>query len=645
MSASGPSTIVNSGTIKSVATSGTGMWLDGGATGFNSGTVITGPSGTGVFMGTNNTFTNNGSISGGQTALALIGSNNTFVNNGTMKGTDAGGASFGSLGTAGNTITNNGTLDGTIILPFGANNLLINNGLVTITNPLTPVGGFNFIFNGTLTQSASGTLALRVTASGAIDNFTAASMNLNGKLGAVVQPGLYANSTTYKGALAAIDAINGSFATTVALAAGTTVPLAFFTVTPTYNGTTIDITLNRLGFGAVAGESQNERAVGNALNAIYSTTLTGKAATFFTTLLQSTSVKVLDELSGEGTAGTQNAAFLAGATFMNLLNDQTLTWRTGERPGFAAAPLGYAAEQQPAAFAAVLKASPAYQPSWHAWGAGFGGTQSLKGDDTIGSAGFSDRFAGGAFGVDYRINDLLVGLGVGGSRSNFSVDGRATSGSLDGGHVGLYGMQRFGSAYLSGAASYSRFDNATARTIAGIGAVELASGRFASDQVGGRLELGNTFAFGAVGVTPFVAAQASQLSQRGYSETSLTAAGGQGLLGLTYQPVTVWSLPTFVGVQLDTHVMLGGGVVWQPYARASWVHEFSPARQVSALVSALPASAFTVDGARPASDSGKLDVGSRLVVNRNIAFTANFSGEVSDRGQTYGGTGALRVSW
>ncbi|HEY6259545.1 MAG TPA: autotransporter domain-containing protein [Xanthobacteraceae bacterium] len=650
MDAFGANTLVNSGTIKvgSNSSSGIGMALNSGATGTNNGTVIAGPSGSGVYLGDNNSFTNNGTISGGQTGFTLFGSNNTFVNNGTVRGTDAAGASFGSLGTNGDTVTNNGTLDGAVFLQFGANNLLVNNGLITITNPLTPVGSFNHIFNGTFTQTAGGTLALRVTAPGAADTFAAPSMNLGGTLGAVVQPGLYVASTKYTGVVVATSPINGSFAHTVAFAAGTTTPLAFFSVTPTYNATTVDITLNRVGFGPASGETANESAVGNALEQIYATSLTGNAVTFFTNLLQASSVQVLDQLSGEGTAGTQNTAFLAGSLFMNTLMDQAMTWRSSERAGAVAssAPLGYAAEPRGAgAFAAVLKA-PAYMPAWHAWGAGFGGTQSLKGDAAAGSADFSDRLAGGALGFDYQANpDLLIGLGVGGGHSSFSVDGRATSGTLDGGHVGAYGMQRFGSAYLSALVSYSWFDNSTTRTIMGVGPTETATGAFSSNQIGGRLELGNTYAFNGIGVTPFVAAQLSQLWQSGYAESSVTTAGAPGMLGLTYQPVSVWSLPTFLGAQLDTRVTFANGTVWSPYARASWMHEFNPTRQVSAFISALPAATFTVDGARAASNSAKVDLGSRLAVSRNIVLTANFSSELSDRGHTYAGSGGLRVSW
>src|SRR5262249_17832833 len=55
---------------------------------------------------------------------------------------------------------------------------------------------------------------------------------------------------------------------------------------PFYDPTTsVDVTLTRTPFGAVAGLTANQRAVGNALEAGYSTTLTGPAATLYTNLL------------------------------------------------------------------------------------------------------------------------------------------------------------------------------------------------------------------------------------------------------------------------------------------------------------------------------------------------------------------------
>ena len=68
----------------------------------------------------------------------------------------------------------------------------------------------------------------------------------------------------------------------------------------------------------------NQRAVGNALEGSYSTTLAGNAAAFYGNLLAATSVTALDQLSGEGTSAAQNAAFNAGSLFNNAMQNQAL---------------------------------------------------------------------------------------------------------------------------------------------------------------------------------------------------------------------------------------------------------------------------------------------------------------------------------
>ncbi|MBV8835001.1 MAG: autotransporter outer membrane beta-barrel domain-containing protein, partial [Alphaproteobacteria bacterium] len=471
---------------------------------------------------------------------------------------------------------------------------------------------------------------------------------LGGTLAAVLQPGLYAATTNYLGVVTANNPITTTFAQAQAFAPGGTAPLAFFSVTPTYNPTSVDLTLNRLGFGAVVGETSNQRRVGAALDAAYSTSLTGNAATFYTNLLQATSAGVLDQLSGEGTSASQNAAFLANDLFSTAMSNHALAWRAGDRAGFVpATPLGYADERPMTnAYAMITKAPPAYQTGWRAWGAGFGGGQSTGADAGVGAASALNRAAGGAVGLDHQIDgDLLFGAGVGGSRNTFSVSDRATTGSADAVQAGAYVLRQWGSFYAMGLGSYAHFDNHTSRTVTGIGPSETATGAFSSDLFGGKLEIGNTFTGFGVNVTPFGAVQVSSLRQAGYTEASTTTAGAPGILGLTYQPITVNSLPTFLGLQLDSRVMFANGMVWSPYLRAAWVHEFSPARTITASLTTLSNPAFTVDGARAASDAARLDVGSRLALTRNISVSASFNGEFSGREQIYSGTGALRVSW
>jgi len=86
-------------------------------------------------------------------------------------------------------------------------------------------------------------------------------------------------------------------------------------------------------------------------------------------------------------------------------------------------------------------------------------------------------------------------------------------------------------------------------------------------------------------------------------------------------------------------------MTWMPFANVAWVHEFEPSRNITATLIAMPAPAFTVEGARAASDAGRIELGSRLALNRSTELSGRFTGEFSRVGQSYAGTGSLRVSW
>src|SRR5262245_20289373 len=113
-------------------------------------------------------------------------------------------------------------------------------------------------------------------------------------LGVTVAPGLYGLSTKYT--LLTAGAISGQFAQFIS-----SPPSAFLSLSgPIYNpDPSVDVTMTRTPFGAVAGLTANQRAVGNALEAGYSTTRTGPAATLYTNLLMTGTPDALSQLSGE----------------------------------------------------------------------------------------------------------------------------------------------------------------------------------------------------------------------------------------------------------------------------------------------------------------------------------------------------------
>src|SRR5262249_12802266 len=121
---------------------------------------------------------------------------------------------------------------------------------------------------GTYTQT--GGLLQYLLAPGGAGRITVVNTaTLGGTLGVTVAPGLYGLSTQYT--LLTAGAISGQFAQFIS-----SPPSAFLALSgPFYDPTSVAVTLTRTPFGAVAGLTANQRAVGNALEAGYSTTLTG----------------------------------------------------------------------------------------------------------------------------------------------------------------------------------------------------------------------------------------------------------------------------------------------------------------------------------------------------------------------------------
>ncbi len=659
------SRVTNNGTI-AVGNDAMGILsLGGRATIVNNGTISAGAglidysAAIDVTFSSFNRVTNNGTIIVGANGVGInTGDRNFITNNGTITALDS-GISIGTCGcvpATRNRVTNNGTLDGRVFLDSGGGpgNTFVNAGLITITDPGTPVGT-GHVIDGSFTQLSSGTLALRVNSAGVSDFLSngsgALTATLGGKLSATVQPGLYANSTTYVGVVSATNPITTQFSRVQAFAPGSTAPLAFFTATATYNPTSVDLTLTRVGFGAVPGETFNQRAVGNALTAAYSTGLTGNQALFFSNLLQATSTGVLDQLSGEGTSATQQTALNAAGTFLTAMMDQGSFWLSGDTldtNGTPFAAMNYAPSlAQAPVFKAMPGAALVLEPHWRAWTAGFDTAASVNADLSTGAASLSSRTAGGVAGFDVQITpDLLLGAAAGGSASNFSVASRATSGTLEGAHVGLYGVARNGPWYASGALGYANFDTKTTRMAAGVASAEILNGHFDSNLFNGRFEGGYRQVFGSVAVTPFAAIEFAELWQPAYAETNAAfGAAPLGLFGLSYAARTTSSLPAFLGAQFDTHAELPNGWIVSPYLRLSWVHEFEPNRDIAASFILLPGGEFSVDGPRAAADAARINAGVKLAVARNISLFASATGEFSDRSDLYAGKGGLKIYW
>lgn len=644
--------IVNTRTI-TVGNFGTGIaaWGDN-STLVNSGTIVAGANGTGIAVqppfggafGAGLTITNSGSIIVGAGGFGVRFDDFATLTNtstGLIRASGAGAQSLFTCFPCGvAVVTNFGTIDGQITLNT-AGSTLTNNGLITITDSdaVNPVGlahqsGDAFV------QGPGGVLGLRVTADGRNDMLmtatVAGTVTLNGALRALVQPGLYANTTTYLNVVTSGTNITGQFSAAQSSS-------VFFTATAIHNLQTVDLTLNRLPFNAVPGMTPNQIAVGAGLERAYSTTLGGNAATLYGNLLAFGSPASFDQLSGQGHTASQSAVFGAGALFTSgMLNPgpggngaASFIFQPTAYAAAAPAPRGHEA------FAALKAAPAAEQPGrWRLWTLGFGNRQNLDGDASLGIAGQTATTAGGSFGFDRRFGEgFTAGFAVGGSASRFTVGSLFTSGDITGGHLGAYALKTWGAFYAAGSLAYGRFSTNSARTVMAAGLIDNPTADFDSDLLSGRLELGWRQAYGLFVVTPFAAVQPAWLRQHGFVERSA------GILGLVVPSRTTNALPTFLGVQAETSFAVWDGAVLTPTLRASWVHEFEPNRELSAAFVAVPAAGFTVGGARPARDAARVEAGAKLALRGNVGFFANLDAELSSRSTSYGVSGGIRALW
>ena len=619
----------------------------------------------GLTLGNAITLTGSGTIDTNSNNLTLSGAIADGAGTGTLNKNNAGTLILSGANTySGATNVNGGTLevDGSIasssLTTVNSGATLLGNGsvgAVTLASGATLGAGtattLGVLTTGNVTFQSGSAYSVKVNPSGSSDLVLAqGTADLKGgTVNVLAMSGGYQAQTKYI-ILSASNGLLSQFA-------GVTSNMAFLTPALSYDPNNAFLTLTNTQFTSGASTSTN-MSVGQGLQNGAASGMAGPQGLLLLGEIENLSTQnaqtALNSLSGQATSATQETAFAAGGLFMSSMFDQAMAWLNGSRTapgetGPTSVPLGYAADRpkkaDPAVFDFVQGAQTYRTPGWRSWSTGFGGWTSLK-DDTGSNLNLTHQTAGGEMGADYQANpNLLIGFGLGGSTSTFSLPDSATSGRLDGGHFGTYAIGRFGSFYAATVLSFSYFKNTTTRIISGIGATETATAAFDSMQAGARFEAGFTQTFNKVNVTPFAAVQYIDTFQTPYSETSVTALGAPGLLGLSYGPRDASSMPVSLGAQFDTRVTFGDHGLWAPFVRVAWVHELEPQRPIDALIQVLPSSFFTGQGVQADVNTVAIEAGTRLWLNQSVSAFATFKGDFSSRTQGYAATGGFDFAW
>ena len=365
-----------------------------------------------------------------------------------------------------------------------------------------------------------------------------------------------------------------------------------------------------------------------------------------------------NDLGGGGVSGAQQTAFGASSMFASAMMGQGAMLLAGQDvfndtqnnlqnnyPSIKDGPAGSGASKLGGPTEGTPGAGVYQSNRWRLWTVGFGGAGSLRGDAVVGSASQDLRTAGVAVGIEHRLDPWTrVGIAGGYSNSHFSADQQTTKGTLEGVHAGVYGVKRLGPFYLAGTVDYAHFSNDTRRSIDWV-VDERMSGEFSSNLLSARFEAGWRRPVGRFLVTPFAGVNLAHLWSDGFTESSVRSTGAPGILGLTFGDKSVNSIQSSLGIQVDTRTVLSNGQILTPFARVAWLHEFNPDRSVHSFLTASPAAAFSPFGAFAATNLAKVNAGVRLDAAGNWALFGYFDGEFSSQGQSYGGTGGVKIFW
>src|SRR5215813_6226637 len=499
---------------------------------------------------------------------------------------------------------------------------------------------------GTLTMLPGGTLATGTyTQTGGLLQYLLApggagritvvnTATLGGTLGVTVTPGLYGLSTQY--ALLTAGAISGQFAQFIS----SPPPSAFLSLSgPFYDSTSVAVTLMRTPFGALAGLTANQRAVGNALEAGYSTTLTGPAATLYTNLLMTGTPDALSQLSGEVHGSVQavmvddsryirqavlgrlrQAPYAGGSGAIAALGSGGPTLAYAE-PATAAA-LAYADKKKPSfPIKAPLFAAPAETPDLMFWAQGVGAWGKI---DSDGNAADASRNLSGVFtGFDRRFGDWRAGLAAGYSNSSVSVSARASSANIDTAYVAAYAGTSYWAWNFRSGATFAWNTIGTSRAIAFPGFFEQATTRYGAGEAQVFGELGFGLTFGAIAAEPFAGLAWVHLDTASFTETG----GVSALIGTGHKEDIGYST---LGARVATYYLLQNGMALIPRASVAWQHAFGGVTPTAALSFQSTGAGFNILGVPIARDAALIEAGGDLQLTAQAKIGVSYAGQLAN---------------
>jgi outer membrane autotransporter protein len=261
-----------------------------------------------------------------------------------------------------------------------------------------------------------------------------------------------------------------------------------------------------------------------------------------------------------------------------------------------------------------------------AWGHAF---VSWGGFDGDGNAAAMDTATGGFLaGIDGEVaSGTRLGFLTGYSRSTFDVDARASSGSSDNYHLGLYAGGRWDALRLSGGLAYTWHDIETGRSVAFPGFRDSLTGDYSAGTFQAFGEAGYKIGMGATSLEPFANLAYVNLTTDGFTEKGGAAA-------LTVRGETTATTFTTLGLHLSSAFDLGG-IKATAHGTLGWRHAFGDVTPISTHAFA-GGDAFAVAGVPIARDAALVQAGLDLDLSETatlgFAYQGQFGSGVTQNG-------------
>ncbi|MGN6772489.1 MAG: autotransporter outer membrane beta-barrel domain-containing protein, partial [Rhizobiaceae bacterium] len=511
------------------------------------------------------------------------------------------GASLGDVALAmGGTLGGIGTIGNTTIGSGGA------------LAPGNSIGTINVA--GNVTFTAGSVYEVEIDADGRSDKTVAsgtATIN-GGTVKVLAGAGSYASQTGYLILSAAGGVVrNGDF--------GLSSNLAFLTPSLSYgipNEVWLTMTRNDVDFGSV-GRTPNQKAAGTGVES------TDPGSPIYNTIagLSADQARAaFDGLSGEIHASAKSALMEDSRFLRDAVNERIRAAFAGV--GAAASPVlayGETGTDGTATGAISHALAPADTGRLAAWGSVFGSWGSTDGD---GNAAGLDRSTGGFFtGIDGLVADnVRLGIMTGYSHSSFDVDGRASSGSSDSYHLGLYGGTEMGALGLRSGLAYSWHDISTARSVAFPGFADSLSADYNAGTFQAFGEAGYRIDTASASFEPFANLAYVSLHTDSFAEKGGAAA-------LTSAGQTTDTTFTTLGVRASTGFDLGG-MTATARGMVGWRHAFGDTTPLATPAFAFAgANSFTIAGVPIAKDAAVLEAGLDFAISDRATLGLSYSGQ------------------